>query len=82
MPSMSGHKDTVNSVTFNPGGTLIVSSSDDKSVRLWDVSEGKLISTLNNHRGAVNSVVFSHDGSAMISGSEDGTIGIWGSASD
>ena len=35
-----GHTDLVRSVTFSRDGTRVVSGSDDKSVRVWDVSTG------------------------------------------
>ena len=38
MNVLSGHKDFVNSICFNSDETLILSASNDKTVRLWDIS--------------------------------------------
>ncbi len=35
-----GHSDWVNTVTFSPCGEFLVSSSRDKSLRVWDVTKG------------------------------------------
>jgi WD40 repeat protein len=33
-------------VAFTPNGTILISSSDDETMRLWDVSTGRSIATL------------------------------------
>jgi WD40 repeat protein len=68
----------VNSVAFSPDGRRIVSGSDDKTLRLWDVASGKLIGEpLVGHAKAVRSVAFSPDGRRLVSGSNDNTLRIW-----
>jgi WD40 repeat protein len=34
-----GHTKKVNSVTFSPNGKYIVSGSDDKTIRVWDITK-------------------------------------------
>ena len=36
--TLKGHTDFVNSVSFSPDGERIVSGSNDKTVKIWDVS--------------------------------------------
>ena len=36
----SGHSDSVDVVTFSPCGEFVLSSSRDKSLRVWDIAEG------------------------------------------
>jgi WD40 repeat protein len=66
-----GHADYVNSVAFSPDGTLLASGSDDKTIKLWRVSDGSLVRTLTGHTYWVNSVAFSPDGTLLASGSSD-----------
>ena len=76
-----GHTDSVTSVAFSPDGTRLVSGSDDKTVKHWDVSSGKLIRTLEGHSASVKSVTFSPDGSRVLSGGNlDGDLRLWDAA--
>ncbi|KAF7970202.1 hypothetical protein HWV62_24790 [Athelia sp. TMB] len=75
---LQGHKGSVLSVAFSPDGSKIVSGSDDKTVRVWDVVTGQLaIPPLQGHQGYVWSVAFSPDGSRIVSGSDDQTVRVW-----
>ncbi|MCC5644224.1 serine/threonine protein kinase, partial [Nostoc sp. CHAB 5824] len=60
-----------------PDGKTLASGSEDKTIKLWDVSTGKALKTLTGHSSKVNSVVFSPDGKTLASGSEDKTIKLW-----
>ena len=46
---------------------MIVSGSDDKTVKIWDVAERKEIHTFYDHTGFVNSVRFHPDGTCIAS---------------
>ena len=41
-----GHTDSVNTIAFSPDGATIASGSDDKTIKLWSVTDGTLQSTL------------------------------------
>ncbi|KAG5348117.1 hypothetical protein C0989_011040, partial [Termitomyces sp. Mn162] len=47
---LTGHKDGVNSVTFSPGGTHIVSGSMNKTICVWDSSLGAELLQLTGHK--------------------------------
>ena len=64
-------------VGFFPDGALLASGSFDKTVRLWGVSDGKLLHTLEGHTASVLGVAFSPDGRTLASGSVDETVRLW-----
>jgi len=71
------HSDQVNAVAFSPDGQLLASASDDHTVKLWRVSDGALLATLEGHYEEVTSVAFSHNGEMLASGGMDRTINLW-----
>lgn len=54
---------------------LVVTGSNDASVRLWDVQEGSHIHTLAGHLDAVTTLHF--DDNVLVTGSNDKTIRQW-----
>ena len=75
--TLNGHSYSVDSVAISSDNRYIVSASNDKTVRLWDVNSGKLLKTLNGHSNSVNSVVISSDNRYIVSGSWDNTVKLW-----
>ena len=69
---LTGHTDSVDSVTYSPDGRTLASGSRDQTIRLWDANTGELKRTLEGHRGWVYSVAFSPDGRTLAS------WGLWG----
>jgi serine/threonine protein kinase len=73
---------SVNSVAFSPDSKMIATSSDDKTIKLWNLN-GRKLQTFTGHRGdsvilgGVSSVVFSPDGKMLASGSFDETVKLW-----
>jgi WD40 repeat protein len=65
------------SLAFNWDGSILASAGYDNSIRLWDVSAGKLLMTLPPHI-LLTDVNFSPDGRYVASSSWDGTIRLWG----
>eukprot|EP00997_Jenningsia_sp_PLL12_P004317 NODE_1864_length_1047_cov_169.268537_g1515_i0.p1 GENE.NODE_1864_length_1047_cov_169.268537_g1515_i0~~NODE_1864_length_1047_cov_169.268537_g1515_i0.p1 ORF type:complete len:308 (+),score=79.75 NODE_1864_length_1047_cov_169.268537_g1515_i0:131-925(+) len=77
--SEEGHSDWVSAVRFsaNPQNPLIVSGGWDKVVKVWSLSNLKLLTNLLGHTGYVNTVTVSPDGSLCASGGKDGTAMLW-----
>ena len=72
--TLKGHKDDVTFATFSPDENRIVSSSWDKTIKIWDTNTGECLRTLKGHKQSVNSVLYSFDGARIISCSDDKTI--------
>ena len=43
--TLRGHRDKVNSVVFSPDGRLLVSGSEDSTLKIWDISQWQNIET-------------------------------------
>ncbi|MEM1255423.1 MAG: WD40 repeat domain-containing protein, partial [Cyanobacteria bacterium P01_H01_bin.21] len=74
--SEQGHQDWINAVAFNPQTPILVSVSDDNTLKVWDLS-GKLINSISFHSTHVKSVAFSPDGKYCASADRNGIIAIW-----
>ena len=74
---LQGHSNSVWSVCFSPNGQTIVSGSDDKMIRLWDLAGNPIGQPFQGHSASVWSVCFSPDGQTIVSGSADQTIRLW-----
>lgn len=61
------HGAQVNSAQFDPGGNRIVTASSDRTVRVWDVTTGKINDDAIEHDGEVRNVFLSSDGKWMAS---------------
>jgi WD40 repeat protein len=70
------HADKVATASFSPDGRRVVTTSEDKTARVWDVETGKPITALDGHT-ALASAVFSPDGARVITASWDKTARIW-----
>lgn len=64
-------------MAFSLDGKYVLTGSQNHTVRLWDVTTGKTVQTLNAHAGDVYGVAFSPDGQTVITGNEDGTARLW-----
>lgn len=74
---IKGHTGAVRSVAFNSDGNRLVSASDDKTLKLWNIANQKFIATLKGHSNWVRSGQFAPDGRLLASGSDDKTVKIW-----
>ena len=61
-------------MSFSPDSSQIAPGSFDKTVKLWHVTTGECLQTLEGHSNAVRSVTFSPDGTKVASGSHDKTV--------
>ena len=75
--SLGGHTGAANSVTFVAAGTEAVSGGADRTVRLWNLTDGKQLRTFAGGTDAVTSVAVTPDGVTVIAGSVDNHVRTW-----
>ncbi len=72
----SGHQDQVTFAAFSPDEKRIITTSLDKTARIWDIQSEKQLRTLP-HDGAVWSARYSPDGRRILTSSADGNVRLW-----
>lgn len=55
-------KCSIYALAVNPTGSILVSGSPEKVVRLWDPKSGKRISKLTGHTDNIRALLISEDG--------------------
>jgi WD40 repeat protein len=74
---LKGHTEIVIGVAVTPDGTRAVSTSHDKTLRIWDLATGTHLASLEGHTGPVVGVAVTPDGTRAVSTSYDGTLRVW-----
>jgi WD40 repeat protein len=78
---LKGQETPVHSISFFPCGNVFAACGCDNSVRLWNASNGRCITTIP-HSGILESVAISPDGRLLASAMWDGFIQIWEVSAD
>ncbi len=74
---LRGHKGWIGRIAWSPDGQYLASPSEDKTIRIWNVTQGKCTAVLEGHTNGVNSVAWSPDGQRLASASWDRTVRLW-----
>lgn len=70
-----GHFFDLNTLSYSPDGTLIVTGGDDGKVKLWTTKNSLCFATFSDHTAKVTDLKFiPKKGNAVLSSSLDGTI--------
>ncbi|MFB4296419.1 WD40 repeat domain-containing serine/threonine protein kinase [Actinomadura sp. NTSP31] len=78
---LTGHTGPVTAVAFSPDGKTLASTSDDRTVRLWDsATRAPIGQPLTGHTDAVLAVAFDPHGKTLVTGSSDKTAIVWDAA--
>lgn len=77
--SWKGHDQPVLAITFDQSGTLLVTGSADRTVRVWNISKQHCTHVFRGHSSIVMHVYFNPDPSKLelVSSAEDGEIRVW-----
>ena len=69
------------SIAFSPEKYILAAGNRNKTIKIWDLHNGKELNTLggrfNGHAAPVFAVAFSRDRYTLASGSDDTTVKVW-----
>ena len=77
-PTILRHGGSVQTVKFSPvDNSLLASAGDDTTIKIWNLQDNTIATTLRGHSRKIHSVAFSPDGTLLASGSDDWTFRLW-----
>ncbi len=71
--TLTGHKNAVTSIALSPNDLFLVSGSQDKKLKLWNLKEKRCIASVE-HQNTVSSVAVSPNNKTVVAGCGDGEI--------
>lgn len=75
--TLAGHGGMVYQVAFSPDGRRLVTASEDKTVRLWDLAGSEETRIIGKLPDAAYSAVFSPDGKRIAATCRDNRLRVW-----
>ncbi|MGQ0735198.1 MAG: WD40 repeat domain-containing protein [Acidobacteriota bacterium] len=75
--TFSGHRGSVEACVLVKDDTLLVSTGDDGTVRMWDVATGLIRATGYGHKGPVHDCAASQESAVAVTAGDDGTVRLW-----
>lgn len=75
--ALTGHSHFVSDVTISVDGQFALTSSWDRTLKLWEIESGNALRTFSSHTKDVMSVAFSPDNRQIVSCGRDRSIKLW-----
>ena len=75
--TMDGHTDIVNVLAISPNNKYLLSGSNDKTARIWDLKTWKQLHVLQVESWKVTAIAFTDDSKYCVTGANDGAIKVW-----
>lgn len=76
-PPVKAHMKGVRALAITSDGKMLASGSGDKTIKLWTLPEGRLLTTLTGHADSVRALTITPDGKMLASGHGKGFLIIW-----
>jgi WD40 repeat protein len=78
--SLRGHTGRVTSLSFDPSGNVLLSTSNDATARLWRLDAERRpieVLVLRGHKDGVGSGVFASGGNTVVTAGDDARVRVW-----
>jgi WD40 repeat protein len=75
--TLASHNARVRCLALTPDGTRAVSASDDQTIKVWDLSRGRLDRTIIGHSDSIRAIAVLASGKSAVSASDDHTLRVW-----
>ena len=75
--TVGGHRDLVYDAELSPDGTTLATCGYDRSIKLWNAADGRLVRSIDVHDGPVFDVAWHPGGRVLASASADETVKLW-----
>ncbi len=77
MQTFEGHLNDVTDILVTPNRKYMISSSKDRTIKIWNMANGKLERTILEHTWAVTDIDMDPYGKVLVSCGLDGTVGLY-----
>jgi len=75
--TLIGHSDYIRALVVMPDGKQAVSSSNDGTLKVWDIETGETLCTLQEQSGRVDALAVMPNGEQVLAAVGDGSLKIW-----
>jgi WD40 repeat protein len=75
--ALAGHTGTITAVLYHPDNQALASASKDRTLRLWNPTNGQPLKTLEGHTAWIEGAAFLDRGTRLVSAGADRTVRVW-----
>ena len=72
--TLTGHNDIVSDFAFSPDGLRLLTTSNDETVKVWDLTTFSELLSFRDHRAQTSGADWSADGTTLVSASRNATV--------